>query len=229
MNNTNINENYTKFYGSKNYVKVYPTEFVVRILLAKYPHLNYQKPKAGDSVLDVGFGDGRNTVFLCDLSLKVSGIEISPEIVGMAKERLQKLGHTPHLCVGRNSRIPYDNEKFDYILACHSCYYCDEGETIKDNIKEYARVLKTGGFLIASVPDRQSYIFNNSRTLPDGTSEIASDPYGNRIGYRLHSFETVGEIEDCFSPLFKNFSFGRARNDYFGVDERVFWVVCEKR
>jgi SAM-dependent methyltransferase len=229
MNNSSIDENYTKFYGSKQYVKVYPTEFVVRIFLSNYPKLNFKKPKTGDSILDIGFGDGRNTSFLCDLSLDVSGIEISHEIVRMAKERLQNLGQTPDLRVGRNSRIPYGNDAFDYILACHSCYYCDEGETIADNIKEYARVLKTRGFLVASVPDSQSYIFDKSCKLPDGTSRIVFDPYGNRIGYRLHGFETMSEIKNCFSPLFTNFSFGHAHNDYFGIDERVFWVVCEKQ
>jgi SAM-dependent methyltransferase len=225
MIDSSIDENYTKFYGSKQYVKVYPTEFVVRIFLSNYPELNFNKPKTEDSILDVGFGDGRNTSFLCDLSLDVSGIELSRQIVRMAKERLQNLGHTPDLRVGRNSRIPYDNDTFDYILACHSCYYCHEEKTIADNIKEYARVPKTGGFLIASVPDIQSYIFDKSCKLPDGTSKIVSDPYGNRVGYRLHSFETISEIKNCFSPLFTNFSFGRARNDYFGLDARVFWVV----
>ena len=120
MSNSSINENYSKFYGSKKYIKVYPTEFVVRIFLSKYPKLNYRKPVAGDSVLDIGFGDGRNTSFLCDLMLAVSGIEISEEIVNISKERLQKLGHAPDLRVGRNSRIPYENSRFDYILACHS-------------------------------------------------------------------------------------------------------------
>lgn len=229
MNINSIDSNYSKFYNRKKYVKVYPTEFVVRILLATYPRLDYTKPMAGDSILDVGFGDGRNTSFLCDLGLDVCGIEISDEIVSLARERLLNLGHSPELRVGRNSKIPYGNDRFGYILACHSCYYCDDGETIVDNIKEYARVIKPGGYMIASVPDSHSYIFDKSSKLEDGTSRILSDPYNNRIGYRLHGFETVSNVEQCFSPLFTNFSFGHASNDYFGVDERVFWVVCKKR
>ncbi len=39
---------------------------------------------------------------------------------------------------------------------------------------------------------------------------------------------SAGEIEEYCSPLFKNFSFGSADNDYYGISERVFWVVCQK-
>lgn len=229
MKDSSIEANYANFYSRNKYLKVYPTEFVVRILKSKYPSLNYKVPSAGDSILEIGFGDGRNTVLLCDLSLEVCGIEISAEIAGIARERMQKLGYTPELKIGRNSGIPYGSNRFDYILACHSCYYCDEGETIIDNIKEYARVLKPGGFMIASVPDAQSYIFDKSCRHADGTSRIVSDPYNNRVGYRLHGFETKSEIEELFSPLFTDFSFGYAHNNYFGIDEKVFWVVCKKQ
>lgn len=226
---SNIDENYSKFYSRKQYSNVYPTEFVVRIFLSEYPNLHYCKPKNGNSVLDVGFGDGRNTKFLCDLSLDVYGVEISQDIVDMAKQRLKGFGYLPDLRVGRNSKIPFNDEKFDYILACHSCYYCDEGENIINNLEEYSRVLKKGGFLIASVPDNKSYIFNSAKKQADGTLKIVSDPYGNRNGYRLHGFDSEKEILNTFSPYFTNFSFGHASNDYFGIDERVFWIVCEKK
>ena len=224
-----IDIRYQKYYANKNSLKVYPTEFVVRTFLASYPGLAFLRPKFGDRVLDVGFGDGRNTVFLCDLGLNVSGIEIAQGIVDQARNRLMKLGHSADLRVGRNSRIPFDDDYFDCILSCHCCYYCDEGETLADNLTEYARVLRSGGYLVASVADKASYIFNNAEELSDGSMRIQNDPYGNRMGYRLFGFSRSKDIKDYFSLFFENFSIGHADNDFYGLEERVFWVVCQKQ
>ncbi|WP_341743799.1 class I SAM-dependent methyltransferase [Azonexus hydrophilus] len=224
-----IDHSYERFYAQRNGLRVYPTEFVVRTFLAKYPKLNFRKPVADDRVLDIAFGDGRNTVFLCDQGYAVSGIEITEGIVSQTGERLEKLGHQADLRVGRNSKMPYENDYFDYLLACHCCYYCDEGETFADNMKEYARVMKPGAWLVASVASRESYIFKDAITLEDGSLRIQADPYGNRDGYRLHAFTSKDEIEAYLSPWFEHFSFGFADNDFFGVSERLFWVVCQKR
>ncbi len=228
-NTAEIDEKYTEFYAARKHAKVYPTEFVVRTLLADYPGLNYPKPQPGNTILDIAFGDGRNTVFLCDLGLNVSGIEISGGIIEQTGERLKSLGYEPDLRVGRNSNIPFEDETFDYILACHCCYYCDEGDTLLDNLNEYQRVLKPGGALIASVADKTSYIFQNAEAVEDGSMRIAGDPYGNRNGYRLHGFSSQNDIEEYFSTYFENFSFGHANNDYYGRNEKLFWVVCQKK
>jgi len=224
-----INSSYEKFYAERAGVRVYPTEFVVRTFLASYPGLIFRKPIVGDRVLDVAFGDGRNTVFLCDQGYSVSGIEITDGIVKQTSSRLEQLGYQADLRVGRNSSIPFEDAYFDYILACHCFYYCDEGEVFADNVKEYFRVMKPGAWLIASVANRNSYIFKGSLALNDGSLRIQSDPYDNRNGYRLQAFSTQEQIEEYLSPWFESFSFGSADNDYFGVGEKVFWIVCKKR
>lgn len=224
----NINANYERFYAARSSSRVYPTEFVVRTMLANYPGLRFEKPVRGSKILDIAFGDGRNTVFLCDQGYDVSGVEITQGIVDQTTKRLESLGHGADLRVGRNSSLPFDNGHFDYILACHCCYYCDDGETLKDNLREYARVLKRGGYLVASVADRDSYIFQGAQEQADGSMMIAADPYNNRNGYRLHGFHARQDIEAYFSEFFGGFSFGSANNDYFGIHEKVFWVVCQK-
>lgn len=72
-----IEQQYDQFWKAKHHIKVYPTEFVVRTFLANYPSLSFTKPSPHDRICDVGFGDGRNTLLLCDLGLDVYGVEIT--------------------------------------------------------------------------------------------------------------------------------------------------------
>lgn len=229
MKNKGINAAYESFWGKDRKVLVYPTEFVVRIFLAVYPGLNYDKPSKGSRVLDMGHGDGRNTVFLCQQGYDVSGVEITEEIVRLAEDRLVNYGLSADLRVGRNSAIPFDNHYFDYVLSCHCCYYCDDNEVFSTNMSEYSRVMRPGGWLIASVADCSSYIFDSSEVLTDGTRMIKVDPYENRIGYRLFCVESKETLSEALSAHFCNVQVGHASNEYFGISERVYWVVAQKR
>lgn len=224
-----IDSSYEQFYAARRGTKVYPTEFVVRTFLASYPGLTFDRPRPGQRVLDVAFGDGRNTTFLCDQGFEVAGIEITQGIVDQTQARLDALDQHADLRVGRNSCIPWDGGWFDCILACHCCYYCDDGETFAHNMAEYARVLRPGGVLIASVANAASYIFREAQALDDGSLRVAGDPYNNRNGYRLQAFATREQVQQALAPWFHRFSFGAADNDYYGITERVFWVACHKQ
>lgn len=225
-----IEKYYTHFYKSRNPERVYPTEFVVRTFLASYPNLCLRdKVTDGSRVLDLSVGDGRNTVFLAEQGYDVYGTEITEEIVELALKRLHKFGLTADLRLGRNGHLPFHNEFFDCVLASHSFYYVDKEDIFEDNLKELSRVLKLGGWFVGSMPDKRSYIFKNGTELEDGLILINSDPYKSREGYKLRAFSTQREIEDALSPYFDNFSFGKACNDYYGIDERVFWVACQRK
>ena len=226
--NDEIGGRYEEFYLNKRPLRVYPTEFVVRIFLSKYPELYFERPSSRSKILDLGFGDGRNAAFLCESGFDVSGIEITQGIVDRVADRLSKSGYSHDLRVGYNHSIPFEDESFNYILACHSCYYCDRDKSFLDNIKECFRVLASGGFFVASIPNKNSYVFSGAEEYPDGSFIIRNDPYHLRNGERLHAFDSAEDIQKYLCPFFKNFSFGSSDCDYFGIFERVFWVVCQK-
>ncbi len=62
----------------------------------------------------------------------------------MAKEKLNRLGIEAQLKKGTNVRIPFEDRYFDYLLACHSCYYVDKNTSFNQNVAEMARVMKPG-------------------------------------------------------------------------------------
>src|SRR5918993_3472005 len=118
---TEIDQHYDEFYRQRSPEHVYPVEFVVRAYLGSYPRLaRSQAGYAGQRVLDVGFGDGRNMPLLFNLGMAVHGVEISEEICVRAAERMRRIGVTVETRVGRNRELPYDDACFDQLLACHS-------------------------------------------------------------------------------------------------------------
>ncbi len=224
-----IERKYDDFYRVRNPDHVYPVEFVVRAFLGNYPrHRTDKTSYPGRRVLDLGFGDGRNMPLLHNLGMEVCGLEISEEICDLAATRMKRLGIDVDLKVGRNHSIPYADGFFDTVLACHACYYIDPGTRFADNLHEIARVLKPDGSFVFSAPIATSYIMRGAKDLGDGHMEIANDPYGVRNGYVLKKFDSEAEIQAALSPAFADFEIGSCRNDFWGIEEHVWVVVCRK-
>jgi SAM-dependent methyltransferase len=226
---SNIDNSYGAFYQQRNPEHVYPVEFVVRAFLGNYPgHKTDKSRYPGQRVLDLGFGDGRNMPLLRNLGMQVFGTEISQEICDLTQARMKALGVDVDLKVGRNRSLPYADGFFDTVLACHACYYIDPGTRFGDNVREIARALKPGGTFVFSAPIGTTYILRGAKDLGDGHMEIADDPYGVRNGYVLKKFDTEAEIRGALSPLFTDFEIGSCRNDFWGIEEHVWIVVCKK-
>jgi SAM-dependent methyltransferase len=224
-----ITERYESYYDQRNPINVYPVEFVVRAFLGNYPrHKTAGSAYAGQRVLDLGFGDGRNMPLLHNLGMRVFGVEISQEICDLTQARMRRLGYDVETRVGHNSNIPYEDEFFDAVLACHACYYVHSGTRFSDNVTEIARALKSGGSFVFSAPIGSSYIMRDATDLGDGHMQITRDPYGVRNGSILKKFDRAVDIEAELSPTFQDFAIGSCRNDFWGIEEHVWIVVCCK-
>jgi SAM-dependent methyltransferase len=221
---------YERYYADRAAQRVYAVEFVIRAFLGNYPRLKTDRSLyPGQSVLDLGFGDGRNLPLLADQGMAVSGVEISQDICDRAARVMDGYGIKADLRVGRNNAIPFVDAQFDQVLACHACYYVDPGTTFADNAAEIARVMKPGARFVFSAPMADTYVVRGAEDLGGGHMRVANDPYKLRNGYILKKFDSEDEIRSALAPWFDSFSIGCCRNDFWGIEENVWIVVCHRR
>lgn len=224
-----IERKYEEFYHRRDPVHVYPVEFVVRAFLGSYPrHKLDASAYPGKRVLDLGYGDGRNMPLLHNLGFDIHGVEISDDINALARKRMARLQIPVTLTVGSNAHIPYADGFFDYLLACHACYYIEPGTTFDTNLAEITRVLRPGGWFIASVPMTSTYILKGAEPLGDGHFRITHDPYGVRNGTLFRAFASPSEIRRTLRPRYRDLRIGSCNNDFFGIREKV-WIIVGQR
>lgn len=76
--------------------------------------LKVAQPAAGMKVLEVGCGTGTNLALFADVGCDVSGIDLSPSMLGLAEK---KLGDGANLHLGDASAMPFDDGAFDLVLG----------------------------------------------------------------------------------------------------------------
>jgi SAM-dependent methyltransferase len=222
---------WTKFYTAKNPKgKTYPNEHVVRIFMGSYPQLNLDKSLyQSQRICDLGCGDGRNLVLFHDLGFETHGVEITEDIVDFTNDRLKAVeGIDVTIRVGSNDNIPYQDNFFDYLLSWGACYYMGGQTDFQAYVKEFARVLRPGGYLILLIPKSTHFIFRDSVTLRHGYEVIQNDPVGIRNGEILRMFSDEKEIRTEFGEYFEDFTIGSQEDDCFGEDFHTYLVVCQR-
>jgi SAM-dependent methyltransferase len=232
---------WTKFYTETSGM-MYPAEAVIRIFKGSYPNLKMPKPKEGDSILDVGCGDGRHFPLFKSLGMKTAGTEITDEIVDDLSTRIRpslwkrfltwlwrrKLPPPVDIRVGTCASLPWPDATFDYLLTWNSCYYMGPDGKLEDHVAEMARVIKPSGWIVCSVPKHNCFIFKDAEFGDDGYVTIVNDHFGLRNGERMRSFWNASALQEAFEPSFHNFSYASIDIDMFGLAYHWHVIVAQR-
>lgn len=108
---------------------------------------------AGLDVLDIACGEGYGSAIMADRARRVIGVDISIETIQHA--RIKYLGtRALEFLVGDCTAMPLGSETVDVVVSFETIEHHDRHQEM---MREIRRVLRPGGLLIMSSPDRQNY------------------------------------------------------------------------
>ena len=100
--------------------------------------------QARGEVLEIAVGTGRNIPFY-PKEVLLTGIELSPKMLDLARRQARKLGRDADLRVGDAHNLPFPDASFDTVVATLAlCTIPDDRRALA----EAARVLRPGGQLL---------------------------------------------------------------------------------
>ena len=105
--------------------------------------------EAGETVLDLGFGQGRTIEILAEQRVQVLGVDVSETMVAQATRRNRRAvaeGRVD-LRVGDGVLLPFEDDSADAVISAHTLYFWPEP---RETLAEIARVLRPCGRLVLS-------------------------------------------------------------------------------
>ena len=100
---------------------------------------------AGQSYLDFGCGNGAAAILLASkLGLKVTGIDVDPEQIEVARERSKETAKVRFLTAD-GSKLPFDDNEFDFVATHMVTHHIPDWQNA---LHQMLRVLKPNGHLL---------------------------------------------------------------------------------
>ena len=166
----------------------------------------------GKSVLDIASGEGYGSALLAKLAKSVVGVDISVDTVEYASQAYQTYENLKFM-VGSCESIPLPEKSIDVVVSFETIEHHDQHERM---VREIKRVLKPGGMLIISSPNRLTYSDEANYSNPFHVKELYYDELVNLIdkhfqyskiyGQRLGIGSFIFPLEDAESKNFKAYT-----------------------
>ncbi len=203
----------------------------MKIFLGRNPGLDLRGVNFfGKSILEVGFGDGRDLVLFSNLGFNVFGVEVDEQVVKHTQRKLAESAVKTELRVGYNDETGFESNSLDYVYSAAALMYLrNELSSIHGTLSHIFDIVRPGGKLFATFTRSDSHIVEGSQRL-DRNRIIVKDPFfRQREGqlYWLHSSKE--EVErDVLGAGFSNCKVYDYNVDWFGTRETAFICVAAK-
>ncbi len=124
------------------------------------------------SVLDLACGEGYGSHLLSKRAGSVTGIDIDSSTIDNAAKKY--IAPNLRFLTGSATVIPLQENSMDIIVSFETIEHLSDHETM---MKECKRILKPGGLLIISTPNKNKYSGNTAQQNPFHLKELSGDEF----------------------------------------------------
>ena len=152
----------------------------------------------GKSILDAACGPGKYAEILMDQGAKITGFDMSPRMVELARKRNKGAGEF----FVHDLSEPFttlENTSFDIVLCALALHYIEDWNA---TISEFSRVLKDGGELVISIehPFFEYNYWKSTRYFDVEAENCTWHGFDKPI--EMHSYRRP--LEACIMPIVNN-------------------------
>lgn len=98
--------------------------------------------KTGNRILEIGVGNGRDSIFFAKNGDFVTGIDVAPRAIDLAKKNAEAAGVDPiDFGIGNAESLDFEDAYFDAVYSVSVLH----ATNLSSSLKELSRVLKPGG------------------------------------------------------------------------------------
>ena len=182
----------------------------------------------GKSALDLGSGMGGLSVAMLlefgPKGLRLEAMDYNPDYCKIARLRAERYGLELPIVVAAGENLPYPDAGFDLVVCLDVLEHVADAEVV---LMEIYRVLKPGGIVLTSVPNRRAfrdphYHLPLINWLPRPVAEQIIKRSGHsKSGGLLQDRQALSELNTYTWRAFRRM----ARDVGFSVRDQVYWRV----
>ena len=185
----------------------------------------------GKDVLDVASGEGYGAALMAQVARSVTGVEIAPDAVAHATGAYA--ASNLRFVTGDARDLPLPAALFDVVVSFETIEHFAEQAVFLDEVR---RVLRPGGLLIVSTPDRDNYSPAETPANPYHVQELTGSEFRSLLLSRFAELELAVQRPIFGSVLWPEHAgaavpvcFERRGVDHFersdGLSRPQYWVA----
>jgi GT2 family glycosyltransferase/protein-L-isoaspartate O-methyltransferase len=185
----------------------------------------------GKDVLDIACGEGYGSHLLSDVARSVTGVDVAENVVAHAKSRYVRPGLRFEL--GHCAKIPLGDGSVDVVVSFETVEHHDKHQEMLD---EFKRVLRPGGIVIVSSPDKNEYTDASGNKNPFHVKELYLNEFRTLLqgrfrhvalyGQRVHYGSVVAPLEPVACGSWFTFAGGAGNvRAVPGIERPLYYIA----